>query len=94
MALNIIFTGNIINCLGEKINDDSVKYQAFFKRNNSTLPFSKWGVEKFSEYGQYSLNLGDEEMLSQDGEFEIGDKIAILFWKERQENKESKNKAS
>ena len=67
VALNITFAGNIIDSENNSINDDSVKYQAYFKKTNASSSSNKWNNPRISEYGQYSLNLGDGDLLTQDG---------------------------
>ena len=89
LALNITFSGNIYDSNNNKINDDSVKYQAYFKKVNSSSSPNKWNNERISEYGQYSLNLGDGDLLTQDGKVSNNDKLVILFWREKKEVKES-----
>ena len=89
MALNITFAGNIIDSENNPINDDSVKYQAYFKKTNASSSNNKWNNARTSEYGQYSLNLGDGDLLTQDGKVSNNDKLIILFWREKKEVKES-----
>lgn len=89
MALNITFAGNIIDSNNNAINDNSVKYQAYFKKTNTGSSNDKWNNARTSEYGQYSLNLGDGDLLTQDGKVSNNDKLIILFWREKEEVKES-----
>ena len=89
VALNITFAGNIIDSENNPINDDSVKYQAYFKKTNAGSSNNKWNNPRISEYGQYSLNLGDGDLLTQDGKVSNNDKLIILFWREKKEVKES-----
>lgn len=89
MALNITFSGNIYDSEGIQINDNSVRYQAYFKKVNAGSSSNKWNNSRISEYGQYSLNLGDGDLLTQDGKASVGDKVIILFWREKKEVKES-----
>lgn len=89
MALNITFTGNIYLADGTPVTDNSISYQAYFQKINATSSASKWNNPNVTEYGQYSLNLGDGDFLTQDGGASANDKVIILFWKEKEENKAS-----
>ena len=78
--LNISFTGNIYNSSGVLVNPSSVKYKAYFHKVNSSSSSSIWNDVRVDELGQFNFNLGDSDILTQDGYASSGDKVVILFW--------------
>jgi len=72
MALNKTFTCNTI--VDENLNDINCWYQGFHVRTK------KWNTPRYSEYNQYSCNLGDGDWLTQTGEVFTGDEIILVFW--------------
>jgi hypothetical protein len=80
MALNISFIGNIYNKDGNIYTGNDVRYQLYFHKINSLSSNSIWSSTRLSEYGQYNINLGDGDILTQDGVQHNGDNVIIAFW--------------
>lgn len=80
MALNITFTGNVFNELENQYQGNEIQYQAYFKRNSVSSSPSKWNTTRLTEYGQYNINLGDGDWLTNGGSVAEGDKVLLLFW--------------
>lgn len=78
--INITFQGNVFDSTGTKYSGDEVRYQAFFYKVNSNSSPNTWSLERTTEKGQYSINLGDGDWLTQAGNVGDGDKILLLFW--------------
>ena len=72
MAINIAFTCDTI--VDENAADINCYYQAYHARSGT------WNNVRFSEYNQYSFNLGDGDFLTQDGDARDGDLIVLVFW--------------
>lgn len=77
---NVTFTGNIYNELSSQFSGTEVKYQLYFHKVNNASSSSTWSSTRLSEYGQYNINLGDSDILTQDGNYNPDDDIILLFW--------------
>jgi hypothetical protein len=80
MAINITFTGNIVDNNEVQYINDEVKYQLYFYKQNTGSSSSIWSSTRLSELGQYNINLGDSDIVTQEGTVNIGDKVIIAFW--------------
>jgi len=78
--INITFQGNVFDASGTKYSGDEVRYQAFFYKANANSSDNQWSLERTTEKGQYSINLGDGDWLTQEGNVGDGDKVLLLFW--------------
>jgi hypothetical protein len=74
--LNVTFAGNIFDSIETQYMDDEVAYQAVHISNG----ISTWNDVHISEFGQYNINLGDGDWLTQSGIQNIDDKVIICFW--------------
>lgn len=74
--LNVTFAGNIFDSIETQYPNNEVAYQALHIHND--IP--TWNDVHLSEHGQYNINLGDGDWLTQDGSQSINDKIIICFW--------------
>lgn len=80
MALNISFQGDTYNALGVQLTDHEIRYQGFFVKVNPSSSASKFNTIRETFVGQYNINLGDGDWLTQDGNASAGDKVVLLFW--------------
>lgn len=78
--LNVSFTGNIYDTNSSLFSGDEVKYQLYFYSVNGPSSPSIWSTTRISEYGQYNINLGDSDILTQDGNSNTGDIVLLAFW--------------
>lgn len=87
MSLNIVIDGYVYDNDGA-ICSNNVAYQAYFyKVANGSSP-SKWNNKRITEpTGYYNFNIGDLDMLSQDGSASVGDVIIIVFWSPSNESR-------
>jgi hypothetical protein len=72
LALNKTFTCNSI--IDESSNLINCWYQGYHVRTG------KWNDVRYSDYNQYSCNLGDGDWLTQTGEVFNGDEVILVFW--------------
>lgn len=79
MALNKTFTCNVIK--DENENDINCYYQGYHVRTGT------WNDVRFSDYNQYSCNLGDGDWLTQTGEVFTGDTVILVFWNSNEGNR-------
>ncbi len=78
--LNISFTGDLFRSNNTPISSTEIRYRGFFYQVNGSSSSSTWNNIKLSETGQYNINLGDGDWLTQDGIASPGDKVLLLFW--------------
>lgn len=77
--INVTFTGNIFNSLGNPVNN--VRYQGYFIKVNPNSSDTIWDTTRISETNQYNFNLGDNTWLSQQaGYAQPFDKVILCFW--------------
>lgn len=87
--LNIGFAGFVYDN-SDVLGNVNIKYQAYFRKVNSSSSSSAWGtVKTIDANGYYSLNLGDGDFLTQSGIASTGDKVVIVFWKPTTEGRTS-----
>lgn len=83
MALNVTFDGFIYDEDGA-LCSGTCNYQAYFRKVNGGSSTSKWNTVRTTEdgasAGYYSLNLGDGDFLTQNGNASSGDDVIIVFW--------------
>lgn len=80
MAVNVTFTGNIVDHNEIPYTGTEVKYQLYFYKQNGNSSSSIWSSTRLSELGQYNINLGDSDIVTPEGSVNIGDRIVIAFW--------------
>ena len=85
--LNITLAGNIFDSTETQYPLNEVKYQAFFYSTNSFSSANKWNDTRLSENGQYNINLGDGDFLTQAGIYNSDDKVIICFWVDSTKNR-------
>jgi len=78
--MNVTFNGNIYyenNTLA--IN---VAYRLYFKSNNTGSSTSSWSNIRYTESNlhQYNINLLDPDVIGNQGSYNIGDEVLLLFW--------------
>lgn len=87
--LNITFTGKIYDENNQLVNE--CKYRGLFIKQNSSSSNSKFSDERISFQGEYNINLGDGQWLTQDGSAGSGDRVVLIFWIPIQETHTSFN---
>jgi len=80
MPLNIQFQGTVYDKDAVAFSSDEVNYQVYFHKVNSNSSPSKWGSVHKTQYGQYSFNLGDNDLLTPSGKASAGDIVVVCFW--------------
>lgn len=74
--LNVTFAGNIFDSTETQYTSNEVAYQAVYIHNDTSI----WNNVHISENGQYNINLGDGDWLTQNGLPVTGSKVIICFW--------------
>ena len=90
MSLSITFQGNIYNTDGIEFITNEVKYQAYYHSDLNPLK-NRWSQIRLSDSGQYSIDLGDGDFLTQEGRIDSGDKVIICLWTPNSSNRLSTN---
>jgi len=88
---NISFNGNIYDKDG--ILTTNVAYRLYFKRNNTGSHPSIWSDIRYTEpnLNQYNINLGDVDLLGNEGVSNINDEVLLLYWIPMQDDQYSYN---
>jgi hypothetical protein len=78
--INVAFNGNIYD-KDDTLTTD-VAYRLYFKSNNTNSSSSRWSNIRYTETNlhQYNINLGDPDLLGNDGSYNVGDEVLILYW--------------
>ena len=78
--LNITFNGDIYDSNNTPSFDVAYKLYFISSQNQS---LNKWSQTRYTEdnISQYNFNLGDPDILGNDGSYSIGDEVLLIFWK-------------
>lgn len=80
MALNIVMDGYVYNDVGS-LAGAVVSYQAFWYPNGTASSPAKWNNVRSSESSSYwNFNLGDSDLLGQEGSALNGGIVLVVFW--------------
>ena len=87
--MNIAFNGDIY--YEDNTLATNVAYRLYFKRNNTGSSPSTWSDIRYTEIGlnQFNINLGDPDLLTNDGIANANDEVLILYWIPMQEDQYS-----
>ena len=78
--INIAFNGNIYYENNSLATD--IAYKLYFHKKNNGSSSSVWSDIRHTEIGlnQYNINLGDPDILGNDGVASEGDEVILIYW--------------